>query len=84
MSGLFEVGLSEKRKVGWYEYSRHSWARMKKVDLETGEEFECAGDASCWCVQQPLVMEIEAVECVGPQRLKVLIKEKTNDTESDL
>jgi len=54
---------------------------MKKKDSVTGEEFECIGDASCWCMESPRVLPIEQQECVGPTRLKALIKDNSSDRE---
>ena len=56
---------------------------MKKKDSVTGEEFECSGDTTCWCMDQPHVFKIEAGECIGPKHFEELIKEKANDTKSD-
>jgi len=54
---------------------------MKKIDSVTGEEFECAGNVDCWCMESPRVLPIEQQECVGPTRLEALIKDSKSDTE---
>jgi len=54
---------------------------MKKIDSVTGEEFDCSADAHCWCMDQPRVLSVEQQECVSPNRLEALLKEKNSDTE---
>lgn len=54
---------------------------MKKIDIVTGEEFECAGDATCWCMKRSNVVLFKERECIGPARLDSLIEELESDTE---
>jgi len=56
---------------------------MKKTDTVTGEEFECGSqEGSCWCHELPHVLPcVLGEECIGPTRLKSLIKERQSDTK---
>jgi len=54
---------------------------MKKIDSVTGEEFECAGDESCWCMELPNVLPFSGGECIGPTRVEAVIGDKESDTK---
>ena len=51
---------------------------MIKTCRKCNESFTCGGDEKCWCMDEPILVELNGEDCLCPDCLKAEIKNENN------